>query len=41
MSNDRQKYPGIPEDFPVAPIPYALAGAQPKLNLVEEDEQFY
>ena len=41
MSNDRQKYPGIPEDFPVAPIPYALAGAQPKLNLVEEDGKYY
>lgn len=41
MIIERQKYPSIPEDFPVAAIPYALAGAHAKLNLVEEDGKFY
>ena len=37
MSTESLRYPGIPGDFPVEPIPYPLAGAQVKLNLVEED----
>ena len=41
MTAENAKYPGVPMDFPVAPIPSALAGAQPKLNLVEEDGQYY
>lgn len=41
MPIDRSKYPGIPDDFPIEEIPSSLAGAQPKLNLVEEDGQYY
>ncbi|UUZ70716.1 hypothetical protein LP415_14660 [Polaromonas sp. P1(28)-8] len=41
MSADHPKYPGVPIDFPVGPIPSALAGVQPKVNLVEEDDQYY
>lgn len=41
MSNDHLKYPGIPEDFPVAPTPYSVAGSQAKLNLSEENGQYY
>lgn len=41
MTANRRTYLGIPEDFPVTPIPSALAGAQPKLNLVDQDGQYY
>jgi len=41
MSMDRANYPGIPEDFPVTAVPSAVAGAQPKMNLVEEGGKFY
>ena len=47
MSIDRANYPGVPEDFPVAAVPsavavaVAVAGAQPKMNLVEEGGKFY
>lgn len=41
MPLDPTKYPGIPEDFPVEPQPFALSGAQPKLAMVEEDGIYY
>jgi hypothetical protein len=41
MSIDRANYPGVPEDFPVTAVPSAVAGAQPKMNLVEEGGKFY
>lgn len=41
MSIDRANYPGVPEDFPVTAVPSAVAGAQPKMNLVEEGVKFY
>lgn len=41
MSIDRPNYPGVPEDFPVTAAPSAIAGAQPKMNLVEEGGRFY
>ena len=41
MSIDRANYPGVPEDFPVAAVPSAVAGAQPKMNLVEEGGKLY
>ncbi len=41
MSLDRSNYPGVPEDFPITPTISALAGAQPKLSLVEEGGKYY
>ena len=41
MPTDHPKYPGVPIDFPVNPIQAALTGAQPKVNLVEEDGYCY
>lgn len=41
MSTIAKLYPGIPEDFPVGGEPFALAGAVPKLNLVEVDGKYY
>lgn len=41
MSIDRANYPGVPEDFPVTAVPSAVAGAQPKMSLVEEGGKFY
>lgn len=41
MPLDPTRYPGIPDDFPVEPQPFSLAGAQPKLALVEEDGIYY
>ena len=41
MTIDRASYPGVPDDFPVTAVPSALAGAQPKMGLVEEDGKFY
>lgn len=41
MSIDRASYPGVPEDFPVAAAPSAIACAKPKMNLVEEGGKFY
>lgn len=41
MSINRANYPGVPEDFPITPAVSALAGAQPKLSLVEEGGKFY
>lgn len=38
---DRSLYPGIPEDFPIVAQSFALAGSQPKLNLVEHDDNYY
>ena len=34
-------YPGVPMNFPVSPILSGLAGAQPKMSLVEEDGAYY
>ncbi len=41
MSIDHGKYPGVPDDFPVAGIPSAISGAQPKMSLVAEGSRFY
>lgn len=41
MSLDRANSPGVPEDFPVTAVPSAVAGAQHKMNLVEEGGKFY
>ena len=41
MPLDRSNYPGIPQDFPIEEVTSALAGVQPKLNLVEEDGRYY
>lgn len=41
MSIDRANYPGVPEDFPVTAALSAVAGAQPKMSLVEEGGEFY
>jgi hypothetical protein len=41
MSIDRANYPGVPEDFPVTPVPSAIAGVQPKMSLVAEGGKFY
>jgi hypothetical protein len=41
MPIDRANYPGVPEDFPVTAVLSAIAGAQPKMNLVEEGGKFY
>lgn len=38
---DRSNYPGIPEDFPIEALPFALPGAQPKLSVVKQGERFY
>ena len=41
MSTDRANYPGVPKDFPATAVPSVVAGAQPKMNLVEEGGKFY
>lgn len=41
MSIDRSVYSGVPADFPIAAIPSALSGANPKMSVVEEDGKFY
>jgi len=41
MSIDRSHYPGVPDDFPIQTTPSGLAGAQPKMDLVEEDGKYY
>lgn len=41
MSVDRSNYSNIPLDFPIEPVDSALAGAQFKLSLVEEDGKYY
>ena len=41
MSIDRSHYPGVPDDFPIQAKPSGLAGAQPKMDLVEEDGKYY
>ena len=41
MSIDRSHYPGVPDDFPIQATPSGLAGAQPKMDLVEEDGKYY
>ena len=41
MAIDRTNYPGVPNDFPIAAVPSAISGAQPKLGLVEEHGKFY
>ncbi len=41
MSLDRANSPGVPEDFSVTAVPSAVAGAQHKMNLVEEGGKFY
>lgn len=38
---DRSNYPGIPEDFPIEALPFALPGVQPKLSVVKQGERFY
>jgi hypothetical protein len=38
---DRNNYPGIPEDFPIEAVHFALAGTQAKLNLVKEGGKYY
>lgn len=41
MFINRVNYPGVPDDFPIKPVVSAVAGAQPKLSLVQEGGQFY
>lgn len=41
MAADRINYPSIPDDFPVGPMPFSVAGVQAKVNLSEENGQFY
>lgn len=41
MPLDPIRYPGIPEDFPVEQQPFSLAGAQPKMAMVEEGGIYY
>lgn len=41
MRADHPKYPGVPEDFPVLPARFSLAGVQPKINLVAESGHYY
>ena len=41
MPFDPSKCRGIPRDFPVEPQPFSLAGAQPKVAMVEEDGNYY
>lgn len=41
MTIDRANYPGIPTDFPISKIISAVAGAHPKLGLIEEGGKFY
>ncbi|WP_260420183.1 hypothetical protein [Acidovorax soli] len=41
MSLDWSDYPGVPDDFPITPTVSALAGAAPKLSLVEEGGRYY
>lgn len=38
---NRAAYPGVPLDFPVTAVHSALAGAQPKISIVEEAGKFY
>lgn len=38
---DRSHYPGIPEDFPIEALPFALPGDQPKLSVVKQGERYY
>lgn len=41
MPINRANYPGIPDDFPIEVPGFSLSGAQPKLNLVEEQGKYY
>ncbi|CAM3471290.1 hypothetical protein [Paracidovorax anthurii] len=41
MTMDRANYLGVPDDFPVTATVSVVAGAQPKMNLVEEGGKFY
>lgn len=41
MVIDRNKYPGIPGDFPIEPVLSAIGGAQAKMNLTQESGTFY
>ena len=41
MTVDRANYPGVPHDFPIAAIPSAISGAQPKMALIAEGGRFY
>lgn len=41
MRADHPKYPGVPEDFPVLPARFSLAGVQLKINLVDEGGHYY
>ncbi len=38
---DRSNYPGIPEEFPIEALPFALPGAQLKLSVVKQGERYY
>jgi hypothetical protein len=41
MAIERDNYPGIPGDFPIEPAFAAIGGAQPKINLMQENGTFY
>ncbi len=41
MKKDISKYAGVPGDFPCMPDVSALTGVQAKMNIVEEDGEYY
>lgn len=41
MKRDSKKIHSVPKDFPVTAHLSAVAGAQPKMGLIEEDGKFY
>lgn len=41
MERDPTSFPSVPKDFPVTAHISAVAGAQPKMGLIEEDGKFY